>query len=122
MATLETVQFHGVGDVGANVVDRFYGRASTAPALVFGQLLKLAQSHLGSMNEKPGVRTALEKELQEILSQLDAGLPRTLDSEGQGLFALGYWHQRAFRFEEINRRRGERANDKGAADAVVSQL
>lgn len=106
-ATLDAVQFSGVGDVGANIVDRFYGRAATAPALVFGQLLTLAQSHLGTM--PPAVRIPLDKELAELLGLLPPEFPRTLTVEEQGAFGLGYWHQRAFRFAEINRRREERA-------------
>ena len=113
LATLEAIQYAGVGDVGANIVDRYYGKASTAPALVFGPLLTLAQSHLGAIRND-GQRVNLDRELSEIVSRLEASLPRTLTLERQGRFAIGYYHQKAHRFAEIRRRRDERA---AAADA-----
>jgi CRISPR-associated protein Csd1 len=108
LATLEAIQYAGVGDVGANIVDRFYGKASTAPALVFGPLLTLAQSHLGAINND-GQRVNLDRELSEIIGRLEPDLPRTLSLEGQGRFAIGYYHQKAHRFAEIRRRKDERA-------------
>lgn len=107
MATLEAVQYAAVGDVGASVVDHFYGKASTAPALAFGPLLTLAQSHLGSINNE-GQRVNLDREMSEILGQLEPRLPRTLTLEQQGVFAIGYYHQKAHRFAEMRRRRDER--------------
>ncbi len=108
LATLEAIQYAGVGDVGANIVDRFYGKASTAPALVFGPLLTLAQSHLGAI-DNDGQRVNLDRELSEIIGRLEPDLPRTLTLEAQGRFAIGYYHQKAHRFAEIRRRRDERA-------------
>ena len=108
LATLEAIQYAGVGDVGANIVDRFYGKASTAPALVFGPLLTLAQSHLGAI-DNDGQRVNLDRELSEIIGRLEPDLPRTLNLEAQGRFAIGYYHQKAHRFAEIRRRRDERA-------------
>ena len=109
LATLEAIQYAGVGDVGANIVDRFYGKASTAPALVFGPLLTLAQSHLGAINNE-GQRVNLDRELSEIIGRLEPDLPRTLNLEAQGRFAIGYYHQKAHRFAEIRRRKDERAD------------
>jgi CRISPR-associated protein Csd1 len=107
LATLEAIQSAGVGEVGANIVDRFYGKASTAPGLVFGTLLSLAQSHLGAI-ENEGQRVNLDRELSEIVGHLGGGLPRTLNLEDQGRFAIGYYHQKAHRFAEIRRRKDER--------------
>jgi CRISPR-associated protein Csd1 len=109
LATLEDVQYKGVGDVGANVVDRFYGRASTAPRLVFGQLLALAQNHLGAI-DNTGMRINVEKDLQEIIGLLDGpNFPSTLSPEDQGRFAIGFWHQKAYRFATSRHNREERA-------------
>lgn len=108
LATLEAIQYAGVGDVGANIIDRFYGKASTAPALVFGQLMTLAQSHLGAISSD-GQRVNLDRELSDIVARLEANFPRTLTLEEQGRFAIGYYHQKAHRFAELRRRRDERA-------------
>ena len=98
----------GVGDVGANIVDRFYGKASTAPALVFGPMLTLAQSHLGAI-KNDGQRINLDRELSEVVGRLESNLPKTLNLEDQGRFAIGYYHQKAHRFAEIRHRQDERA-------------
>lgn len=97
LAVLESVQEEAAKprQLNSTIVDRFYGTASSAPASVFGHLLRGAQAHLGKLRrEKPGTYTALEKRLEEIQSGLST-FPKTLTLEQQGLFALGYYHQRA---------------------------
>lgn len=110
LATLEAIQYAGVRDVNATIVDRYYGKASTAPALVFGPLLTLAQNHLGAIRSE-GTRIALDRELAEIIGRLGASFPKTLDLESQGRFAVGYYHQKAHRFAEIQKRRDERTGN-----------
>ena len=116
LATLEAVQYQGVGDVGATVIDRFYGRASTAPRLVFGQLVALAQAHLGAINNA-GIRINLEKEIEQITGLLEPEFPSSLSVEDQGRFAIGYWHQKAHRMAEIRERREARLIAEAAANA-----
>ncbi len=95
MAVLEGVQRSALGDVGANVTARYFGTASSAPASVFGTLLRGAQNHLDRLRKtKKGTYEALERRLEEVTKGLPA-FPRVLTLEGQGLFSLGYYHQRA---------------------------
>ena len=96
LAVLEQVQRLAIGpNISATIVDRFYGTASTAPASVFGRLLSGAQPHLSKLQrDRPGTAYALQVRLEEILGELPA-FPPTLDLKQQGLFALGYYHQRA---------------------------
>jgi len=95
LAVLEAVQREALPRINTTVVDRFYGTASTAPAVVFSQLMKMAQSHLAKLRrDKPGAHIALQQKLEEIQSKLN-NFPRTLTLEQQGLFSLGYYHQRA---------------------------
>lgn len=94
-AELEAVQRAALGKVGATIVDRYYGTASSAPATVFGRLVRGAQPHLGKLRRvRPPAYHALDGRLGEIMEHLD-GFPTTLDLEEQALFALGYYHQRA---------------------------
>jgi CRISPR-associated protein Csd1 len=82
-------------------VDRYYGTASTAPASVFGNLLRTAQSHLGKLRRSDadrGFGVNRQKELGEIMSKLD-DFPNTLSAQQQALFGLGYYQQRQARFE-----------------------
>jgi len=95
LAVLESVQYAAIPCAKATIIDRFFGAASTAPASVFGTLLRGAQSHLGKLRkEKPGAYHAIEMRLQEVLEGLES-FPKTLTLRQQALFALGYYHQRA---------------------------
>ncbi len=95
MAVFERAQWGALGDVNANVVDRYYGTASTAPGLVFPRLFKSARQHIGKLeNNKPGMAENIEKDLEELCSQVK-DLPHLLKLDQQGEFALGFYHQRA---------------------------
>jgi len=95
LAVLEEIQRGAIPGAKATITDRFFGTASSAPASVFGRLVRGAQPHLAKLNrDRRGAYVALQKRMEEILSQLD-GFPKVLTLEGQGLFALGYYHQRA---------------------------
>ena len=98
LAVLEAVQRLAVPGAKATIVDRFFGTASSAPASVFGRLLRGAQPHLAKLErDRRGAYVALQRRLEEIQAGLPAsGFPRVLTLEDQGIFALGYYHQRAF--------------------------
>lgn len=105
LAVLESAQYYGAGNVGASIVDRYYGRASTAPSLVFGQLMSLAQAHLHAINNE-GTRIAISQRIADIVGKLDSQFPTRLTLEEQGRFAIGYYHERAHAFAQA-RSRGE---------------
>lgn len=115
-AELEAVQRGALGKVGATIVDRYYGTASSAPATVFGRLVRGAQPHLGKLRrERPGAYHALDRRLGEIMEDLQA-FPPTLNLEEQALFALGYYHQRAAD------RRAARNHEPGTGDIPVEDV
>lgn len=95
LAILDYLQYRALGDVGAGVVQRYFGAASTTPALVLGRLLRLAQFHLAKLENK-GERLGFERRIAEVMDRLDE-IPRSLKLEEQSLFALGYYQQKAFR-------------------------
>jgi CRISPR-associated protein Csd1 len=114
LAVLESVQRLAIPGVKATVVDRFFGTAATAPASVFGRLVRGAQPHLAKLErDRPSAYWALQRRLEEIHGGL-AGYPRTLALEEQGLFALGYYHQRAF-----DREQARLARERKAAGGAV---
>ena len=94
LAVIESVQYEALGKLNTTVVDRFYGAASSRPAVVFGSLLRGAQPHLAKLSGKPAVRGGLQKRLMEVCDQIKE-FPKTLSLEQQALFSLGYYHQRA---------------------------
>jgi len=94
LATLDKLQQDALGSVNATLVDRYYGSASTTPGAVFPTLIRRSQHHLGKLRkEKPGLAVTQEKLLQSICGSLDR-FEKTLSLEQQGLFALGFHHQR----------------------------
>ncbi|MGH7295002.1 MAG: type I-C CRISPR-associated protein Cas8c/Csd1, partial [Polyangiaceae bacterium] len=73
----------------------YYGSASTTPAAVFGRLLSLSMHH-ASKSKDDGLGVLAERAKSEIMNMLPAErFPRTLRLDEQGLFAVGYYHQRA---------------------------
>lgn len=107
MAVLEEIQAGALGTTNATIVDRYYGTASTAPATVFSSLLSGSRHHLAKLRkQKPGYYTNLEKKLQEVVSDLSE-FPKVLSLEEQGLFALGYYHQKQERFQKQERKEEE---------------
>lgn len=94
LAVLAEVQRNAIGK--AAIVDRFYGTASSAPASVFPRLMRGARPHLAKLHrDRSNVAAALEQRLEEITVGI-AQFPSTLTLKEQGLFALGFYHQRAY--------------------------
>jgi len=97
MAVLGRIQREAMPEVGTGVVQRYYAAASATPALVLGRLVRTAQiAHLPKI-ENEGLRGWFEKQLTELWSKLQGPPPRMLSLEGQTLFAMGYYHQLAYR-------------------------
>jgi len=100
MAVLERLQQVAINDVNASVIDRYFGSASATPKAVFTRLLKNARHH--ARKAKDDERTAgtarwLDGLIDDIAAAFDAkhnGFPAYLVLEQQGLFVLGYHHQR----------------------------
>jgi len=101
-AVFDRLQYLALGGVNAGVVERFYASASVTPALVMGRLFRNAQFHLAKADR--GVAGNVSKDFEAIAAALGDQFPATLDLEGQGRFALGYYHQKA----EYRRRTAER--------------
>lgn len=118
LATLDRIQRVALGTPNATIIDKYYGSASSAPASVFGTLIHGAQNHLGKLRgtRKP-TYMALDRELQDILAALSS-FPRTLTLEEQGLFALGFYHQRA---ADRARAAANRAKREAAGQPVAEE-
>lgn len=105
-AALEKTQQDALGDRNAGLRDKFYSSASATPASVFPRILRTYQHHLekvpsGKLAEKIGSEKARkakigrERLIQEILSGIpSSGFPHNFNLKSQGIFALGYYHQR----------------------------
>ncbi len=93
-AALEKLQEDANPGINATIRDRYYGAASSSPGAAFPALIKLHQHHLSKLKDaKPGLAVNRQKTVGEIMCKL-ANFPPQLTMQEQGLFALGYYHQR----------------------------
>lgn len=92
-AALEKTQEDALGNLNAGLRDRFYSAASATPASVYPRLLRTYQHHLSKLNG--GAKVLRDRLVQEILAPMNsAGFPNQLSLKNQGIFAIGYYHQR----------------------------
>jgi len=92
-AIFEKAQVDAMGgkEPNATIKDRYFGSASATPRAVFPVLFRLNQHHV-SKGERGGYYTKLIGEVTEHLPA--ENLPTHMRLEEQGLFAIGYYHQR----------------------------
>jgi CRISPR-associated protein Csd1 len=118
LAVLEEIQRAAIPGAKATIVDRFFGTASSAPASVFGRLMRGAQPHLSKLErDNPNAYRALQRRMEEVTTGLDS-FPRMLTLEEQGLFSLGYYHQRAH--DRAEAKAASERKKAGAAEAAAS--
>lgn len=125
-ACIERMQELALGEVGANVTDRYFGAACATPQAVFPRLLKTEVHHFrkAADGRYPGAAHREHSEISRLATwlvgeenglqlheSLDAffkrtagrplrGFPVFLPLVEQGLFVLGYHQQRAERFKK----------------------
>jgi CRISPR-associated protein Csd1 len=98
-AVLEKVQQEALGSLNASIKDRYFTSACATPASVFPVLLRLSQHHIS----KAKYGYASDRRIQELLDLLDIEhnpFPAHLSLDEQGVFILGYYHQRADFFKK----------------------
>lgn len=117
LAVYDFLQRAALGEVGAGVVQRYYGGALTNPSGVFGQLSRLAQMHLSKL--EGGLAYIYGNRIAEIHNGIrrndtcPASYPPALNLDDQAFFALGFWHQTA----AINKERADATAAKKAREA-----
>ncbi|PWR24354.1 type I-C CRISPR-associated protein Cas8c/Csd1 [Zavarzinia aquatilis] len=103
-AVLENMQEISRGRQGKDqptIRDRFAGAASTTPGTVFPYLLGLEKAHeRKAKRDQGGLAHNLARKIAELMAKIDgaAGFPRRMDPHQQGLFYIGYYHERQSRF------------------------
>lgn len=93
-AVLEKAQAEAIGNVNASIKDRYFTSACASPRSVFPILLRLSQHHLA----KAEYGHTSDRRIQDILNLLEVDrnpIPARLTLDEQGVFILGYYHQRA---------------------------
>lgn len=95
-AVLEKAQEEAVPGANATIKDRYLSSASANPGQVFHMLLKNSSNHTAKLrkdSEKKGRAIHYEAMVQDIMNHFD-DFPKTMSAEEQGLFMIGYYHQR----------------------------
>jgi CRISPR-associated protein Csd1 len=86
------------GNVNATIKDKFYSAATSQPRKIFPMLDKGSKPHLSKLGkDRKGYQIVLERRVSEIMEAMSPGedpFPSHLPDKQQGLFALGYYHQR----------------------------
>jgi len=90
-AAMEKTQEDALPGINATIRDRFYGSASATPGAVFPRLLRTYQHHLSKL--EGGQKVNRDRLIQAIHGSLNS-FPSHFGLEDQGLFAIGYYHQR----------------------------
>ena len=99
-AELERIQQDANPEINTTIKDRYFNSACSTPAYVFPVLEKLSQHHLRKLSD--GSRIYHEKCLGMIIDLLNLSsnpIPKNLTLDEQGIFILGYYHQRQKFFE-----------------------
>jgi CRISPR-associated protein Csd1 len=109
-------------EINLTVTDRYFGLASTFPKVAFPRILNLARAHMRKLRREDfkaanAINAHIEK-LHGYLAPSENGpYPAQLGLDGQGLFALGYYHQKARSRTQAQDRKQATANDF-ASDAM----
>ena len=119
-AVLERIQQAANPGINATIRDRFYASASATPAAVFGNLMRLKNHHLAKL----GKTWFFEDLIGEIVAGIQV-FPPHLSLNEQGMFAIGYYHQRQDFFTGKKAKADgtdEAAPTTGSDDVVQTEL
>ena len=95
-AVLEKAQEEAIPNTNATIKDRYLAAAAATPGQVFHMLLKNSANHIAKLKKDPakkGLAFYFDNMTQEIMTEI-ANFPKTMKAEEQGLFMIGYYHQR----------------------------
>ena len=98
-ALLERAQAIAVPGINSTIRDRYMGAAAATPGGIRGNEDIPISVKIGK--DKPGLRNWFDDRIGEVMcgdgQDVIRSFPATLDYEQQGLFYIGYYHQRASR-------------------------
>lgn len=112
LSLINDVQQKAIGS-DSTVVSKFYGAASTSPAIIFGNLLGKLQYHLDKLlgnKETKGLAIYWDRKIEEVIAKI-VFFPSTLSLPEQGLFALGFYHQKEFQRGETTKKQSKQKEE-----------
>jgi CRISPR-associated protein Csd1 len=100
-ATLEKIQEEANPGTNTTIRERYYGAASSAPVTVFTTLMRLKNHHVAKLDNR-GRAVRFEQLIGQIISGI-TDFPAQFSIADQGLFAIGYYHQRQAFFAKADK-------------------
>ncbi|MDO5377092.1 MAG: type I-C CRISPR-associated protein Cas8c/Csd1 [Clostridia bacterium] len=97
-AVLEELQEKANPGINTTIRDRYFNSACCTPAVVFPILIRLAQAHIKKL--EGGQSVYMHKKIQGLMGMLDEAYPSRLNLNDQGIFQLGYYHEKQKRYEK----------------------
>ena len=91
-AVLEALQQRANPGINATIKDRYFNSACATPAVVFPALIRLAQNHLNKLDG--GFKVYYDKLITGLFNTMDESYPARLSLQDQGIFQIGYYHQK----------------------------
>lgn len=91
-AVLEALQLKANPGINATIKDRYFNSACATPAVVFPTLVRLAQNHLNKLDG--GIKVYYDKLITGLFDTMDESYPARLSLQDQGIFQIGYYHQK----------------------------
>ena len=97
---LEAIQEAANPGLNATIKDKYFTSACSTPGSVFPNLLKLSAHHLRKLETVRKIY--FEKQLTDLMSKLSPSTKNSsiLTLEEQGIFILGYYHQKQERYKK----------------------
>lgn len=91
-AILERIQYKA--NDSTNIREKYLSSASSTPKNIFPILLNLSQHHISKVNKNESKNfNYYDKIVGQVISKIDE-FPSVLSTDEQGMFMLGYYHQR----------------------------
>jgi CRISPR-associated protein Csd1 len=112
-AALEKAQQDANPGLNVTIKDKYFTSACATPASIFPTLLKLSNHHIRVAKRAGGFGYVSEKRIEDLIVKLNADdnpFPAHLTLEEQGLFVVGYYHQRNANYRKTEK---ENKNDTG---------
>ena len=103
-AVLEMIQRDANPNIQSTIRDNYFTSACATPATIFPILFRLSQHHLRKIPEhgtkRARGREKYDKIIADLQSRIHTTYPSRLNLQEQGVFYLGYYHQRQSMFTQ----------------------
>lgn len=121
-AVLEKAQEDALGsNLNATIKDRYFTSACASPASTFPIILRLSQHHISKSEYGRNTEWRI-REIMDLLEIDNDPFPKRLSLDEQGIFILGYYHQRTNLFTKREAQEQDETKDQDAATDSPSQL